>query len=592
LGKEDSSIPAPVFGGEDASDSGSDPAPSVKKLGWNKPHGMAPISAAPPPAPGNDDAAADDSISFAPLPIEMPEEGSIPDAPTESEIPVGPQSIGHCPRCADHPKLAPPGEALHESICPDCNGRFLPQAATRHVVVELMGVEEGTLREMIGHFGAAQIDCPDCNRPMPPIQVRGQRVELCQGCGGMWLGPGLLPKLSGGRYADVKAEAVEDENEGMVELGGHIFTPTQRWVALLPLTIAMAGLVGPFAYVAGGLMRRSLGSLVHPFTGNTATQLFGSAIHAAFWPAIFILVGTYIAPKRKEAVATLLFLAATVFTMFNGLRAVTVFGSAGMVPLFGVANGLVGGFFAWRSLTKRAREERKSGKGRGQPHSSGVRRQKFGEDWPYFFRPQTMMSMIFTGSILGMSAFFVQTIYAESRGADCPNKGKLSKEVTDDGYHGRFCLNKAGIKSGPFTLHEPDGEKVAEGRYLDGKQVGEWIAYHPGQTVSEKGSFYGGRKVGEWTRFSAQGKRTEVAKYLDDRLHGDFRRFDENEKAKEEGTYDMGRKVGFWRTLYPNGRTESEGVYHNGKREGPFTFTTPSGKQVVRTYREGKEVFD
>jgi antitoxin component YwqK of YwqJK toxin-antitoxin module/Zn-finger nucleic acid-binding protein len=564
-----------------------------------------PYAAASGPSGPSDLPAPGDFVSGSPAPVDLsgepapePVPASAPQETAEAS-PAAPEkkpSIGNCPRCKHHPVLAPPAEALHESICPDCNGRFVPHEGTRHLVVEILGVEEGTLREMIGHFGAPLIDCPACTRPMSPVQVKGHKLELCQGCGGLWLEPGALSKISGGRYADVQAQIDPDlDDENRIEVGGHIFSDMQRWLGMLPMAAAVAGLLGPFAYVAGGLIWRLAPGLTSPFSGQTARSLFGSAVHAAFWPAIFIVVATWIAPKRKDTVATLLFGAATLFSLIGGLRAVMTFGSAGMVPLFGVANGLVGGFLTWRYMLRQIEKKGEGSRGKKGRYSTETgrrRKKKLGEDWPYIVQPKTLMSMLFTGSILGMSAFFVQTIYQGTRGAECPNNGKMAKEVTDDGYHGRFCVNPAGQKHGPFSLHEPDGSKVGEGRFVAGKQVGQWVAFHPGGKAAEKGSYFEGRKVGEWTRYSPAGVLSETANYLDDRLHGDFKRFNGSGKMVEEGNYDMGRKVGFWRTFHPDGKPASEGVFHNGKREGPFNFFAKDGTTTVRTYRAGKEVFD
>ncbi|MBM4283299.1 MAG: hypothetical protein FJ137_21990, partial [Deltaproteobacteria bacterium] len=92
--------------------------------------------------------------------------------------------------------------ALGEDVCPRCRGRFLNGALTERVVIDELGVERGILRELAGFFSGARLPCAGCGAAMRPLGLRGVAVDLCLGCGGLWLDAGELSRLSGGRYGE------------------------------------------------------------------------------------------------------------------------------------------------------------------------------------------------------------------------------------------------------------------------------------------------------------------------------------------------------------------------------------------------------
>jgi hypothetical protein len=61
------------------------------------------------------------------------------------------------------------------------------------------------LRELVTHFSGARLRCAGCGAAMRPLRLRGVVVDLCVGCGGLWLDAGELTRMSGGRYDEVGA---------------------------------------------------------------------------------------------------------------------------------------------------------------------------------------------------------------------------------------------------------------------------------------------------------------------------------------------------------------------------------------------------
>lgn len=127
-----------------------------------------------------------------------------------------------CPRCPaseEGSALAPGFGALHEDVCPRCQGRFLPAPAVERVLVDEHGLSTAVLREMVALFASRErLPCPGCGSKLSPIQVRGVRIDLCTGCGGAWLDAGELTRLGEGRHEELSpAPGPAPEQEPVVE---------------------------------------------------------------------------------------------------------------------------------------------------------------------------------------------------------------------------------------------------------------------------------------------------------------------------------------------------------------------------------------
>jgi Zn-finger nucleic acid-binding protein len=67
------------------------------------------------------------------------------------------------------------------------------------------GLDFELLRELSEQIGDERLRCPGCGGTCSTIQVKGERVDLCFGCGGIWLDPGELGGLGEGRHAEAVA---------------------------------------------------------------------------------------------------------------------------------------------------------------------------------------------------------------------------------------------------------------------------------------------------------------------------------------------------------------------------------------------------
>lgn len=94
------------------------------------------------------------------------------------------------------------GELL-ESACPNCRGRFLGPDAVRRLLVDEMGLAPGELKEAAARGSTAPLVCPSCSTRMSPVLLGELIVDLCTGCGSLWLDEQELTLLSKGRYREV-----------------------------------------------------------------------------------------------------------------------------------------------------------------------------------------------------------------------------------------------------------------------------------------------------------------------------------------------------------------------------------------------------
>jgi hypothetical protein len=102
-----------------------------------------------------------------------------------------------CARCHD-PELTVAG-ALSSMACPRCGGGFIPEDGTSRVLDELSHTT-AQLRELAAVFGGTRLPCPACKSKMSPLQLRGVTLDVCFGCGGLWVDKGDLEAVSSGRY--------------------------------------------------------------------------------------------------------------------------------------------------------------------------------------------------------------------------------------------------------------------------------------------------------------------------------------------------------------------------------------------------------
>jgi hypothetical protein len=110
-----------------------------------------------------------------------------------------------CLRCPDVDLVEDFG-VLHEAVCPRCQGRLFDQVGSSRVLEEFCGLPRALVGELCAHY-AGRTTCPACQRRMSLVPVRNVHVDLCGGCGALYLDHGELGRLSDGRVEELLAES-------------------------------------------------------------------------------------------------------------------------------------------------------------------------------------------------------------------------------------------------------------------------------------------------------------------------------------------------------------------------------------------------
>jgi Zn-finger nucleic acid-binding protein len=118
-----------------------------------------------------------------------------------------PEPGQRCPLC-EGAELVPAVGHLMEAVCRNCHGRLLSPGAVQRLFGEELGMGPGDLKA--GLSDARGLTCPSCTSKMGPLLLGDKILDLCPGCGSMWLDKGELQSVSGGRYDEILGPIGDD----------------------------------------------------------------------------------------------------------------------------------------------------------------------------------------------------------------------------------------------------------------------------------------------------------------------------------------------------------------------------------------------
>jgi len=124
-----------------------------------------------------------------------------------------------------------------------------------------------------------------------------------------------------------------------------------------------------------------------------------------------------------------------------------------------------------------------------------------------------------------------------------------------------------------------DGTLRAEGRYRNGRRVGNWRFYFPSGSLEQRGSFNNqGNHHGEWVWYHDNGQIHVIQNFENGLKDGHFVEFAfDGETVISEGEYIDGERHGNW--VIFTGTERSEGRYRNGEPHGRWrTYSTTTGR--------------
>jgi len=151
------------------------------------------------------------------------------------------------------------------------------------------------------------------------------------------------------------------------------------------------------------------------------------------------------------------------------------------------------------------------------------------------------------GLTLAATAAFAQDTAAGS-GANyklkCPAGTKQSGNPSD----GLVCRkveakNGSHAAHGPYASFFPNGQKSAEGQYVDGFRSGLWTFYNEAGQVRGQTEFQGGNYHGKHVEFFPNGKQRLVEEYANGKRNGTVKEFSEDGKLVKQTEYRDNREV-------------------------------------------------
>lgn len=135
-----------------------------------------------------------------------------------------------CVRCADREmkELPFPGTEVVIDACPGCQGVWLDDGeldVLKGFVEVLLPKDDRTLaeraRELLGEAEVAseqRFSCPKCQKKLWHVERKGEVIEVCSGCEGMWFDGGELTVILG-VYRKVEAATGKDSGVSCIRCG-------------------------------------------------------------------------------------------------------------------------------------------------------------------------------------------------------------------------------------------------------------------------------------------------------------------------------------------------------------------------------------
>lgn len=146
----------------------------------------------------------------------------------------------------------------------------------------------------------------------------------------------------------------------------------------------------------------------------------------------------------------------------------------------------------------------------------------------------------------------------------------------------RYFSDGSTVNHGPYTAWHPNGKKHYEGRYEDGKRVGEWTYYMDDGVKTKSGTYKDGQLDGVWT-FWLPGKPEQLSRreeYRKGARHGKWTYWDAEGRKLREESYAANEPDGEWTEWHPNGKPKSQVHFKQGKRDGKAVTWDEQGRKT------------
>ena len=145
-----------------------------------------------------------------------------------------------------------------------------------------------------------------------------------------------------------------------------------------------------------------------------------------------------------------------------------------------------------------------------------------------------------------------------------------SSKIYDNGVIvGEGIVKKNGKKDGDWVLYYPSGKKLGEGKFKNGKKVGQWKFYFENGLLESEGIYtQDGKQDGLWKEYYSHGGLAEEINYYEGIYDGMCTVYDDSGKVVVQGNYKEDYEEGEW--FYITGDHTLKGSYIEGKKTGEW----------------------
>lgn len=148
--------------------------------------------------------------------------------------------------------------------------------------------------------------------------------------------------------------------------------------------------------------------------------------------------------------------------------------------------------------------------------------------------------------------------------------------LTDAKFYDRDTILFTGItdslgrKQKEWVYYYRNGNKKAEGIFINDKEDGPWRYYFEDGTLEQSGDYALGKALGTWRWYFFGGKDRRIENYENGLLNGDYLEYDPYGYITAEGQYQDGYKNGKWFLSY--GDQVEQGKFRDGLKQGQWEY--------------------
>jgi len=139
-----------------------------------------------------------------------------------------------------------------------------------------------------------------------------------------------------------------------------------------------------------------------------------------------------------------------------------------------------------------------------------------------------------------------------------------------------------GVPDGEFLQWHASGAPACQGRYAQGRRVGEWSLWDEQGVLRERSHWRNGILEGEAAAWDADGERAWSGTFAHGLRDGTFEAFHPNGQVRVRGGFDEGQPRGRFTAWYADGTRADEGRYKDGVPDGTWVCWNPQGALVLQ----------